>query len=644
MPISALPQAPYRQDRRTFPTPLVTDVLFSEIRDGNMHDFPLYGTPHPNKDKWPYHKLIFIKPVDIERNQIFQFFYAADRENQDLYNFSSGYRNVIGNVGGREFRVVLREYVTLRDEFDPLFPEFGTPMPNVPEGTFDNIEYVFFDKQQKKMDQAELDSLYVAEVRTYIERAFLDEKLSFSAERPILTPERFRATLPTVVTEEIVEGKASLPVPTGDQISISEDQINPDIKRVRTVSRSTSEDDVTLVGTRAYVEQTVASTTETYSQSELTAEEGLLVVQSQVTPLGDGSYIRETVTVNEWPELVGSDWDNNVKAQVRKIQQFVDPPSEADLYAQDTSFTPVTKDRFLRVTETVPYEVVAGYFMTYSSTVDINLPNVLRSVEVIWSADNAVGTYESNWDGSAIGNDVSLSGSERGEANGSASQEPEVLLDIEYPWGQDCPINIHVFYVKPTENAYVEGQYTAGSFVSSDLVISKLMEKSPYRSSPSGMKRWPVFKPQSHRIITNAKRVNVSAQCNGSFSYAKSDQQEHRDSTSGSGFSVAVDTTINVTNVPPTLHPLINLSDAADRYVVASASCSVQLPFGGSANSNASSPSNIFASVNPKSLSATYPQDIPRSGYYLLRYQSEPYKWGWHRVTASVIDASLFAR
>ena len=643
MPVSQLPQAPYRQDRKLFPTPLTTDVLFSEIRDCNRNDFPEYGTPHPNAKKWPNHKLIFIKPVDIERNEIFEFFYAADRETQDLYNFASGYRNVIGNVGGREFRVVLREYVTPRSDFDPLFPAFGTPMPNVPEGTFDNVEYVFLDKQQKKIDQAELDSLYIAEVRTYIEIAFLEEKLSYSAEKPIVTPERFRATLPTVVTEEIVEGKAALPNPVGDQISISEDQINPDIKRVRTISRSTSDDDVSLVGTRAYVEQTVASTTETYSHSELAAEEGLHVVQSQVTPLGDGSYIRETVTVNEWPELIGSDWDNNVKAQVRKTQQFVDPPTEADLFLQDTSFTPITKDRFLRVTETVPYDVVAGYFMTYSSTIDINLPNVLKSIDVLWSTDVANGFYESSWSGDAGGENVSISGSERGESNGSASASPELLINIEQPWGADCPINVHVFYVKPTDNSFVDGNYYAGSFVNSDLVISKLMQKSPYSGSSLGIKRWPTFKPISHRVITNGKRVSVSVQCNGSFSYARSEDNYHQDSTTGSGSGVSIDTTLNITNIPPTLHPYMGLTDSNQRQVVASASCNISLPFSASASASYSTPSNIYAGVSPTAFSATYPTDIPRAGYYLLKYNSEPYKWGWHRVVASVIDAGQFA-
>ena len=248
MAVSQLPQAPYRQDRKVFPTPIVGDVLFSEVRDCTRIEIPEYGTPHPNPKKWPDHKLVFVKTVDIERDGIFEFFYAAERENQDLYNFSSGYRNIIGNAGGREFRVVQRSYVTLRDKFQPMDIEFGTPMPNVPEGKFDGVEYVFFDRQQQPIQEQELNALFVAEVHTYVERAFLDYKLSYAAERIDPLPDRFRTSIPQEVTEEIVEGLAEMPELSGSALSIKEDQLNPDIKLVRTVTRDTPTTGVKLDG------------------------------------------------------------------------------------------------------------------------------------------------------------------------------------------------------------------------------------------------------------------------------------------------------------------------------------------------------------------------------------------------------------
>ena len=192
-----------------------------------------------------------------------------------------------------------------------------------PEGLFEDIEYVFFDKTQKKIDQPELDSLYVAEVRTYIETAFLDYKTSYSIQVPDLVPEKFRATLPQVSTEGIEAGLAAIPELEAGQLLASEDQLNPDVKVVKTVNRSNPTGTVTLAGSRSYVETTKAITEDTYSLDELEAETGLYIAQSIATPLGDGTFVRETVRVEEWPELISTEWDDTINAQVVSKEQFV---------------------------------------------------------------------------------------------------------------------------------------------------------------------------------------------------------------------------------------------------------------------------------------------------------------------------------
>jgi hypothetical protein len=151
MAISQLPQAPYRQDRKLFPTPLVGDVLFSEVRDCNRSEFPEYGTPHPNAKKWPDHRLVFIKSVDIERDGIFEFFYAADRENQDQYN----YAYTQGELA------LTRTYIIARDQLaDFTEPKAGQSDPTFPE-------YKFATQQLQRVEDKELDSLYVAVQRIY---------------------------------------------------------------------------------------------------------------------------------------------------------------------------------------------------------------------------------------------------------------------------------------------------------------------------------------------------------------------------------------------------------------------------------------------------------------------------------------------
>lgn len=169
MAISALPQAPYRQDRRTFPTPIVGDVLFSEIRDCSRVDFPAYGTPHPNSSKWPHHKLVFIKPVDIERDGLFEFYYAADRENQDLYNFEI-------NTDDR----LLRTYLIPRDDYTPT--AFPAPAVLTPDDRFPS--YVFVSEFVTRADQL-FDSIFVQVQRVYSIQKTIAYKFDPAVERNI---------------------------------------------------------------------------------------------------------------------------------------------------------------------------------------------------------------------------------------------------------------------------------------------------------------------------------------------------------------------------------------------------------------------------------------------------------------------------
>jgi hypothetical protein len=636
MPISQLPQAPYRQDRKIFPTPLVTDILFSEVRDCNRTEFPEYGTPHPNAAKWPHHKLIFIKSVDIERDGLFEFFYAADRENQDEYNFSYGYRNVIGNVGGREFRVVLREYIIPRSEFDPLYPAFQAPMPNVPEGLFEDIEYVFFDKTQKKIDQPELDSLYVAEVRTYIETAFLDYKLSYSVQVPDLVPEKFRSNIPQVVTEGIEAGLAAIPELEAGQLLASEDQLNPDIKVVKSVQQAKPTEDITLSGSRSYVETTKAITEETYSLAELEAETGLLIAQSIATPLGDGTFVRETVRVEEWPELISTEWDETINAQVVSKEQFVSPAS-VDTAAAHTSYRAVNKDRSLRTVQTPPDDALLNYKLEFPNRMDIRLPPVLKSISVVWSSEYGQGASDGSWNAEGGGTSGSWGGSESDSAESSGTIKPELAINIEESWGSDTSVTVYAFFIQ-----------TNNGSVSKEELNARIM------SVVGPTEPWPVFKPVGHVIIARGGKASVRAGASVSLGETISENWTVAETGRTVAQSYDVGLNISVVNIPPTIHKQINIADNS-RSLTVSTTCSTDI--GGSIsgeqigeftpkpifkgyNASSTAAHGLSASVSPNVLLATTPDSIPTKGLYVLRTTIEPYKWGWAKCSAIVLDAA----
>lgn len=632
MAISQLPQAPFRQDRKIFPTPIIGDVLFSEVRDCNRTLIPEYGTPHPDANKWPDHKLVYVKPVDIERNEIFEFFYAAERQNQDLYNFSSSYRNIIGNVGGREFRIVQRSYVTLRESFQPLDIPFGTVMPDIPEGKFEGVEYVFFDRQQQPIPEQELNALFVAEIHTYIETAFLEYKLSYTTTKSDVVPEKFQINIPQKTTEQIVEGLAEQPVLTATQLSVSEEQINPDIKVVRIVSREEPEDDISFVGGRAYVEGgPPANVIETYSKDEIEVDTGLLVVQSTVTPLGDGSSIKETVEVDSWPVLTGSEFDFALNAQVVNTQQMVAPPT--DFSEPNTSFKPINEDRSLKIVEEVPTDALETYHISVPTRIDLRMPAVLKAISVLWAADESIGDGDSVGTGlnpdDANGFTLTTSAGMNGKAEISA--QPTLNIEIETVFGSDISATVHFFYLNSENNPVSES-----SFLSR---VSAVVGSS--------VQRWPIFKPKSHTITAFGAAVSCNSNAQLSATVTKNyEGQKISGKSSSEGGSSSVNRSIDVINVPPTIHGAITVTGGSS-YTSVQATSQARARLEGDefddvnpvVKTNSASAS---VSVSPLSFPATSPPDIPRSGDYLVGSSAEPFKWGWLKCSATIIDASQF--
>lgn len=878
MAISQLPQAPYRQDKKIFPTPIIGDVLFSEVRDCTRIEIPEYGSPHPNSNKWPDHKLVYVKSVDIERDGIFEFFYAAERANQDLYNYSSGYRNVVGNAGGREFQVVQRSYVTLRESFQPADIEFGALMPNVPEGKFDDVEYIFFDREQKQIQELELNSLFVAEVHTYVEKAVLDEQLSLSVEKQDPLPPKFRVSSPTTTTEELAEGQIITPTLTGDQLAATEDQINPNLKRKRTVSRSSTENTNSLSGKQvtndlqvadvvetivpdgttietseltvdgsveslgngesiqrvitttklftaksystqrpdltpekfrvlsptesteeneagtaempdlvageleateqqvnvhvkrkrkttrdtsilpqsltqkattndkqiatvtetlqlgdtsetptatldiqsevlgdgtyvvrrievpelfaaeshsvqkpdivperfrsqvpttteqsnkigqaappslaigeiersqqqindfvyreqvtkrnitgeaelpevqqAYVEGTIGKASEKFT-SNPAIEKGLHVSESRATPVGDGKFVVQTVKVNAWPSLKSSEWDSVLNTHVGRTETFVTPP--ATFSESNTSYRAVNEDRSLKVTETEPTKALENYLLSFPVQIDIQLPNVLKHISVVWSDQYSEGSFSSDWDGWGQGTkSFSLSGSESGSATSSVSLKPELVIDIEQPWGSDLTATSYYFFIKNQSNA-----------VSSAMLMARMSE---ILDSP--VKKWPTFKPRSHSIIlegvSGAIKANVSAAASKSW---QKDNGDSWDKTESKGQEYDLGTSLNAVTLPPTIHGAITLSNTSkQRTIKASANVGWYGNNFPTVVVNNSLEKSVYGNVTPSLLGATTPSSIPTSGLYIVKSSIEPYKWGWVRCAAVVIDASV---
>lgn len=191
---------------KLFPTAKATDVLFyvecTNVLPKNKN--PEYDTPYRDcfphaPEDFPNHKLVFITPADDTGKQ--KWYFAADREAQDDYNFAFS----DADIGGVKFKSVERTYVIRRDSFSPDDPTMGTPMPDTPESMFGTgtgtpkviTDYVLAERAMGATPEKELNSLYVFEKRTYVKRTtirslgvdelngkmlFSDETLWYSGE------------------------------------------------------------------------------------------------------------------------------------------------------------------------------------------------------------------------------------------------------------------------------------------------------------------------------------------------------------------------------------------------------------------------------------------------------------------------------
>ena len=147
---------------------------------------PNYGTAHPDSENFSKHKLCHVKQAD-PNGLFFQYYYAAEREFQDDYNFEFSQ----ADLGGNKYDTVVRTYITLRSDFSDTDAEYqaGDAMPD-PTGQFAaenavtyhdgagltsdeelvSTDYILMTRQQKRIGDQELDGLFVVEQRVYFRR------------------------------------------------------------------------------------------------------------------------------------------------------------------------------------------------------------------------------------------------------------------------------------------------------------------------------------------------------------------------------------------------------------------------------------------------------------------------------------------
>lgn len=143
------------------PTPRLADWVFYEIResrlagnnpekDGYNAD---YGDKHPEPTRYPNHELVFIAPHDQEGT--YRWYYAAERANQDEYNYDIQYPY----NGDTNYPRYVRFYLVKGDAYTPA--SLGDVDP------VDSNAILVSEQMREDTGDERLNSLYVLVTRVY---------------------------------------------------------------------------------------------------------------------------------------------------------------------------------------------------------------------------------------------------------------------------------------------------------------------------------------------------------------------------------------------------------------------------------------------------------------------------------------------
>jgi hypothetical protein len=217
-----------RTNVKLFPTALATDVLFyvNVSSDLPRNQLPVYGTPYRTAmpyavDNFPNHQLVFISPNKEPGSQ--RWYFAADRENQDLYNWdiSQGEQLIRGYLVPRHLYYA-RSTAEALAAIPLINNEFTHPIVPTPDTRF--VKYGFADDTVVEAPD-ELKSLYIVVKRRYIEPVTVDFVFDDSLQRNIS------------ITKQIIPAGSGQP-PTsiaGIEVEIQNGNVFHDVKITRQI-------------------------------------------------------------------------------------------------------------------------------------------------------------------------------------------------------------------------------------------------------------------------------------------------------------------------------------------------------------------------------------------------------------------------
>lgn len=118
----------------------------------------------------------------------------------------------------------------------------------------------------------------------------------FRRERPNLVPEKFRPSIPTVVTRQDTSGTAVDPTLSGTELSESQEQVNELVKRITLETQAAPSLPISLTGKKTNADRQDVVVVETLQSGISSQPSTTALIDVEVTPLGDGNVVVRTET------------------------------------------------------------------------------------------------------------------------------------------------------------------------------------------------------------------------------------------------------------------------------------------------------------------------------------------------------------
>lgn len=252
---------------------------------------------------------------------------------------------------------------------------------------------------------------------------------------------------------------------------------------------------------------------------------------------------------------------------------------------------------------------------------NIPLPKVLTALTPEYEQGGGANSYsesatssETGWTGVGL----SLSGS----AQASAYNIPKLLPVIQEVWGDPLPVN-HYYYF--------------GQAFDISTILSKLSAKLGETVS-----QWPIFKPESLHFVLLGEKSNASARVSLQGSVSSGPNGSSSSLSEGEGAGLEISPSVELMDIPPTLHTGITLSISTSPSFAAAASISATGAISGAPSVASTAEANSV--IAPSIVTATSPTALPTSGLYLYATDVEPSEtFGWFYVHVIIFDFATIA-